>query len=247
MELAAAHGFDVKVVALPPGLDPADDPEGFAARLASAEPYLVHRVKAELERADDRESAFRAVKAILDGAPDSPERQDAWRYANDRLGMTLQLRAGSSTLRAAAPPPQRVLDAGAKLERNALAGVLAHPQLRPLLAQLTPEHFYDPLHRRVREHVVEGTAPDEETVGLVAELDARAEAEASTRRPRRSCSGGCASASCGASCSTPTSRARGSSSSRSRSCSSTSARCRSGCEDARSGRGYTVARPSDPR
>jgi len=177
MELAAAHGFDVKVVALPPGLDPADDPEGFAARLASAEPYLVHRVKAELERADDRESAFRAVKAILDGAPDSPERQDAWRYANDRLGMTLQLRAGSSTLRAAAPPPQRVLDAGAKLERNALAGVLAHPQLRPLLAQLTPEHFYDPLHRRVREHVVEGTAPDEETVGLVAELDARAEAE----------------------------------------------------------------------
>src|SRR2546430_13553324 len=56
----------------------------------------------------------------------SPERQDAWRYANDKLGMTVQLRAAASTARAAAPVSQRVLDASAKLERSALAGVLAH-------------------------------------------------------------------------------------------------------------------------
>src|SRR6478735_9761423 len=117
MALAVQQGFDVKVVPLPPGVDPADDPNGFDLRLAAAEPYLVYRVRIEIDRAEDRESAFRVVKSLLDDAPDSPERQDAWRHANDRLGMTVQLRAGSSTTRAAAPATQRGLDAGAKLER----------------------------------------------------------------------------------------------------------------------------------
>jgi hypothetical protein len=90
--------------------------------------------------------------------------------------MTVQLRA-SSAARAAAPASQRVLDASAKLERNALAGALAHEQLRPLLAELTPDHFYDPTHRAIRAHVVDGAPLDEDGVGLLAELDARAEAE----------------------------------------------------------------------
>jgi DNA primase (bacterial type) len=82
MEIAAAQGFDVKVVALPPGLDPADDPKGFEAQLVNAEPYLLYRTRIEIERAEgDREAAFRVVKALLDTASDSPERQDAWRFA----------------------------------------------------------------------------------------------------------------------------------------------------------------------
>src|SRR5919198_329954 len=177
MELAVEQGFDVKVVPLPPGIDPADDPSGFDARLAGAVPYLLYRTQIEIERADDRESAFRAVKALLEDAPESPERQDAWRYANDKLGMTVQLRAAASTARAAAPASQRVLDSSAKLERNALAGVLAHPGLKPVLAELTPEHFYDPLHRALRNHLVDGTPLDEPGIGLLAELDAHAEAE----------------------------------------------------------------------
>src|SRR5581483_9614637 len=87
MELAAKQGFDVKVVALPSGSDPADDPAGLQRGLAAAEPYLLYRVRIELERAEERELAFRTVKTILDEAPESPERQDAWRFANDRLGM----------------------------------------------------------------------------------------------------------------------------------------------------------------
>src|SRR5213593_3623621 len=55
MELAAGLGFEVKVVALPPGLDPADAPELFASSLAKAEPYLVYRVRVEIERAADRQ------------------------------------------------------------------------------------------------------------------------------------------------------------------------------------------------
>ena len=117
------------------------------------------------------------VKQLLDAAPDSPERQDAWRLANDRLGMTVQLRAGASSARAAAAPSQRALDASAKLERNALAGVLAHPSLKPLLEELGPENFYDPVHRELRDHVVEGAPLTEAGVGLLAELDAHAEAE----------------------------------------------------------------------
>jgi len=177
MELAAKQGFDVKVVVLPVGIDPADDPQGFQKLLAGAEPYLFYRVRIELEREEDREVAFRTVKAVLDEAPDSPERQDAWRFANDKLGMTVQLRAGASTRRQSAPPSQRVLDASSKLERNALAGTLAHQRLKPLLAELTPEHFYDPVHRALRAYIVEGATLDPDAVGLLAELDARAVAE----------------------------------------------------------------------
>ena len=117
------------------------------------------------------------MKELLDAAPDSPERQDAWRYANDKLGMTVQLRAASSTARAAAPASPRALDASAKLERSALSGVLRHEQLRPLLAELSVDHFYDERHRAIRGHLVDGAALDEAGVGLLAELDAYAEAE----------------------------------------------------------------------
>jgi len=177
MALAVQQGFDVKVVPLPPGVDPADDPSGFDRRLAQAEPYLLYRTRIEIDRADDREAAFKTVKALLEDAPDSPERQDAWRYANDKLGMTVQLRTAASTTRAAAPASQRVLDASSKLERGALAGALAHPSVRPVLAELTPEHFYDPAHRALFDHLVHGAPLDADGAGLLAELDAHAAAE----------------------------------------------------------------------
>src|SRR5207237_527412 len=62
MELAAAQGFEVKVVALPPGVDPADAPDELEARIAGAETYLGYRVRLEVERAPDRQEAFRRVQ-----------------------------------------------------------------------------------------------------------------------------------------------------------------------------------------
>jgi hypothetical protein len=49
--------------------------------------------------------------------------------------------------------------------------------LKPLLAELTEEHFYDPVHRRLRAHIVVGEPLDDGAVGLLAELDARAVTE----------------------------------------------------------------------
>jgi DNA primase len=173
MELAVAQGFDVKVVALPPGEDPADEPSGFEARLAGAEPYLLYRVRIEIDRADDRQRAFERVRQLLDAAPDSPERQDAWRHANDRLGMTVQLQAAApSTTSAATRASPRLLEAGVRLERNALAAVLVERALVPLLAELPADHFAVPLHRELRAHLVDGAPADDALVALTAELDA---------------------------------------------------------------------------
>jgi chromosomal replication initiation ATPase DnaA len=50
-----------------------------------------------------------------------------------------------------------------------------HPELKPLLAALTPEHFDVELHRRVREHLLDpAESEDRDLVGMLAELDARA-------------------------------------------------------------------------
>ncbi|MER3409691.1 MAG: hypothetical protein C4306_06250, partial [Thermoleophilia bacterium] len=62
-------------------------------------------------------------------------------------------------------------------ERDALAGCVAHPGLAPLLAELTPDHFDLDVHRRLYAHLAQGGSPPAELVPLLAELDARAEAE----------------------------------------------------------------------
>ena len=175
MEAAVGLGCEVKVVALEPGKDPADEPDGFEERLASAEPYPLYRVRIEIKRAPDPQSAHQRVREILNRIPDSPERHDAWRFANDRLGMTVQLQQGVATTAVGEEISPRLLEAGDRLERDALAGVAAHPDLQGLLAELAPEHFDSELHRRARAHLLDADEPaDGELVPLLAELDARA-------------------------------------------------------------------------
>ena len=175
MELAAARRFDLKIVAMPPGLDPADVAGDFEAHLGRAEPYAIYRVRVELDRAPDRNAAYERAKEVLDGLPDSPERQEAWRLANDRLDMTIQVRAAVSSTKAAVTP--RMLELGDRLERGALAGVVAHPSLLRILGELGPDHFDSELHRRACAHLLEPGEPDAELIAMLAELDARAAAE----------------------------------------------------------------------
>jgi DNA primase len=180
MELAAAQGFDVRVVALPPGQDPADLADEFDERIARAESYLSHRIRLEIERAADRQEGFVRVREVLSRFEDSPERQDAVRLAADRLDLPKETQAGlapQGRRGATGEISPRLLEKGSRLERDALAGVAAHPELRELLAELAPEHFDIELHRRAREHLLAPGEPDAELVPLLAELDARSAAE----------------------------------------------------------------------
>jgi DNA primase len=173
MELAAAQGLEVHVVALPPGFDPADLADGFDQRLGAAESYLLYRTRIEIERAADRQEGFVRVRDVLARFEDSPQRQDAIRFAADKLDLPKETQAGFAP-RLAAPSTGRVsprlLDAGARLERDALAGVTAHRSLVPILAELGAEHFDSEEHRRLRDQLVGGGELD-------PELDARAASE----------------------------------------------------------------------
>jgi hypothetical protein len=64
----------------------------------------------------------------------------------------------------------RLLDAGARLERSALAGVADHESLLPDLELLGPEHFDDELHRRARAYLLGQEAADGDLTALLAEL-----------------------------------------------------------------------------
>src|SRR5438094_44908 len=72
MDLAAAQGFDVRVVALPRGTDPADAADGFEQRLPKSESYVLYRVRLELDRAPDRQEAFVHARERMCASPASP-------------------------------------------------------------------------------------------------------------------------------------------------------------------------------
>src|SRR5262249_6166058 len=174
-----AQGLEVHVVALPPGFDPADLADGFEQRLGAAESYLLYRTRIEIERAADRQEAFVRVREVLARFEDSPQRQDAIRVAAGKRDLPKETQAGLAP-RVAAPSTgqvsPRLLDAGARLERNALAGVTAHRSLVSVLAELGPEHFDSEEHRRLRDQLVGGGELD-------PELDARAAAAGDDQRP----------------------------------------------------------------
>jgi DNA primase len=178
MELAVGQGFDVKVVPLPKGSDPADDPATFQDRLATPVSYLVHRVRLLYEGATDKQAAFATIKLFLNAHPDSPEHLDARQLAADLLGLPPETQAtfapSTSRSRSAGVISPRLLEAGHRLERSALAGVALHPSLNKYLEKLSPEHFDLELHRRARAHLLGGEVADDELTPLIDELYALA-------------------------------------------------------------------------
>jgi DNA primase len=187
MELAAEQGFEIKIVTLPQGTDPADAPDGFAERLPGAESYLVYRVRLEIERSADRQEGFVRAREVLARADDSPERHEALRLLADRLDLPRETlaglapaRGGAGTVSHAVEPP-RLLEAGDRLERDVLAACVAHPSLVRGLSELSADHFDSELYRRFRDVLVTGR-DDSELTTLRAELDARAAQEGIDQR-----------------------------------------------------------------
>ena len=175
MELAVRTGFDVRVVPLPPGLDPADAAEGFEERLAGSVGYLRHRVDTELAAKPPQE-AYEHVTKLLDAAPSGPEKDEVARYASDRLGIQIRIAAGSASVVSQVSP--KLLDAGTRLERRLLAACTTSPDLVDrYLRPLDDRHFDSDLHRRLRAHLVDGGEADGDLVAAVAELRATAAAD----------------------------------------------------------------------
>jgi DNA primase len=180
MELAYRDFAEVLVVPLPPGSDPAEHAERFDDLLAGAEPYPRYRVKLEIDRARSKEEAFRRVQEVVAGFEQNTEWMAAVEYAADRLDLPeeLQRRLPALVARRGGPAPARkVLEAGERLERGALAGVLAHRELVAVLTEISPDHFDADAHRRLRAHLVTGEPAGPDLTALIAELDARAATE----------------------------------------------------------------------
>jgi DNA primase len=184
MELAAAKGFEIRVVSLPPGKDPDDVADSFEHYLGAAEPYLLYRVRLELDGAADRQEAFVRAREVLARFEDSPERQDALRLVADRLDLPRETQSGfaplGTTRASQAPMSAKLLDAGSRRERDLLAAAVAHPEIAAHLADLAPDHFDDELNRRMRDVLLGDAEPDEELTALHAELDARGAREGIT-------------------------------------------------------------------
>jgi DNA primase len=179
MELAVKLGFNVQIVLLPAGTDPADDPTTFEQRLQTPVSYPVHKVRLLHERAADKHAASAAIQAFLNSLPDSPEHLDARRLAADLLDLPPETQAAFAPIRgrssAASVISPRLLGAGDRLERSALAGVAAHPKLNRYLEELGPEHFDSELHKRARAHLLGQETADGELMSLLAEIYALSE------------------------------------------------------------------------
>jgi DNA primase len=174
MELAVRDGFTVRVVPLQAGTDPADDPAAFQECLARPVSYPVHRVRLEHARATDPQAAFGAIRSFLTSLPDSPEHLEAIRVAADLLDLPPETQSGLAPARGSARTAgvvsPRLLDAGHRLERSALAGAAGHESLLPELELLGPDHFDDDLHRRAQAYLLGRESADGELTALLAEL-----------------------------------------------------------------------------
>ena len=185
MEVAVRQGFDVKVVPLPEGQDPADAPGAFSERLGTPESYPYYRTRLIIERSADRQEAWIRARELLATVPDSPERQEAVRLLADKLELPRETLAGLASARGGSPARSeeapRLLDAGDRLEREVLAACVANPSLVRGLAELSSDHFDSDVNRRFRDALVTGR-DDSELTALRAELDARAAQEALDER-----------------------------------------------------------------
>jgi len=188
MELAAEQGFVIKVVTLPAGRDPADLAAGFEEYLASARPYLVHRVQLEIERTADRQEAFVGVREILRKFEDSPDRQDATQLAANLLDLPPDTQAGLApgTRQATGTVSSKLLNRADRYERDALAACTAFPSLLELLDELSPSDFGSESHRRLRAAILGQEELDDDLRPLFAELDARVAAEGITEATGKS-------------------------------------------------------------
>ena len=98
------------------------------------------------------------------------------RYAEDELGVSIRIAAGSAMW--SSPGLSEAPRRRQRLERRLLAACTTSPDLVDrYLRPLDDRHFDSDLHRRLRAHLVDGGEADGDLVAAVAELRATAAAD----------------------------------------------------------------------
>jgi DNA primase len=183
MELAAGQGFEIRIVTLPPGTDPADAAGEFENHLRSSTPYAVHRVKIALESGESLQERLEGVRKVVAGFEEgSAGWLEAVKHAADALGLSPEAikRLRGYEIKGEGTISPKVLEADVRRERNALAAAAAHPEIGEALAELPADHFDDERHRRMREALIGERVADDDLLVLRAELDAIADREGIT-------------------------------------------------------------------
>ena len=180
--VAAGRRLELRVVALPPGSDPADlvqaqGAPAMAALVAESVPFVRFRVQRELERADlssaeGKDRAIDSLRPVFAGVGPSAMREELVALVADRTQLAPTLVASWLAASAARSPrpsrsgepatsqpsPTRVpapLDAVARAERAFLVQCLAAPTAGrdALVALDLDEAFTSDLTRRAAEHL----------------------------------------------------------------------------------------------
>ena len=169
MELAVGQGFDVRVVALPKGkIRRTIPPVSRSSRRSRVVPDSSDRsgdqsretgsTRICASRHPERDSRVPGAAGCL-----ATRQRPSWHH--DSAGP--ELRSGG-----ASPSDLILMRAGRK------RWPCVHDGLVPILAEMSPEHFDNDLHRRLRAHLVDEGEAEADLVPLIAELDARAAADA---------------------------------------------------------------------
>ncbi len=161
MRLAEQKGFDVRIVPLPAGRDPAEIAgEGRAAvdaAFAASVSVLAFLVGRALERRDEDgvDSVYAAVRSILSNAPPTPDRARQVRRVADQLRLDPELesrltrgaRVGAPVARDGSQRRARHrLDQRTRVERELLAGCLALPLAAPAALAAVEADLVEPVH-----------------------------------------------------------------------------------------------------
>ena len=161
MELAVAQGFDVRVVSLPKGQDPADAPQGFEERLDDAESYLLHRVRLELDRALRPAGGVRPCAGGA-GARRGLARASRRAAARWPTGSSCRARPSAASRRSRGDRDRAGHSDAAAGRRVHGSSATRSRRASPIRrcasssASSPPEHFDSELHRRFRAALLDG-------------------------------------------------------------------------------------------
>ena len=173
MRLAEQQGFDVRIVPLPAGQDPAEIAQGGREAVdrafdgaVSVLAFLVGRALARRDT-DGPDRVYAELRSILSQAPPTPERQAQVRRVADALRLDAELEArltrGARIGQPAAEDgaldrARKRLDQRTRAERELLAACLALPALAPGALDEAEPCIADPVHRALVAWVRERAA-----------------------------------------------------------------------------------------